>query len=248
MAHFAKVTTRMDEAKAYQTLTHINNALVSKLLERDSAQAHAANKLREAGLRYLETHTGTFAGVVRKLVSISEVGRKVRSGEIQEDRMDSAYHEIVHHARDIEQVLPLAVSEQLGGETAVVPQRAVHQVASHRAQARLVGAGVHPQVDYEESIHRVTGRIDAVLDVVLRDEHLLKSFIAQLEYESDRCVVQEENVWASGNSIHDAEQAEREMRTFMERLFGDEEDKHERLFYAAPQAEKQFINTRGYRR
>ncbi|MDX9702194.1 MAG: hypothetical protein RBU23_04015 [Candidatus Auribacterota bacterium] len=242
MKNLTKVVARIDEAQALQTLTHIHNALVNRVLDRDSAIARMEKRTIECGLKYLEQNPGTFQDVIRNLVDITRLGKKLDSVAGQNKEAEELYHRIVDKARAIESVLSFAVSARLCDAFTL---SGTDRVGANTVQARTINAGATGLFNYAESIHKLTTRIDTVLDVVLSDEQLLKALIEQMEYESDRCEVEEENFNASSISVKDAEEAEKAMQAFLVSLFGDDKATPEGLFYAAPQAEKQFVNKKG---
>ncbi len=249
MKNVTKVVSRIDEAQAFQTLTHIHHALVNRVLDRDSAIAKSENRTIKQGLQYLKDNPGTFQKVMQNLIEISALGKQLDAISGQSKEAQDLYHEIVAKSRLIESVLSVVVSGKLC-DAVTVPgmNRGVHSTTISLMGTRGGTISSHGVPDYAESIHKLANRIDTVLDVVLSDDQLLHTFIEEMEYACDRNEVEEENYNASASSIQDAEQAEREMQAVLVSLFGEDKTIPEGLFYAAPQAEKQFIHKKGYLR
>ena len=249
MKDVTKVVTRIDEAQAFQTLTHIHHALVNRVLDRDSAIARSENRTIKQGLQYLKDNPGTFQKVMQNLIEISELGKQLDAISGQSKQAQDLYHEIVEKSRSIETVLSVVVSGKLCDAVTVTGMdRGIHSPGMGVMTSRFGNMSSHAVPDYAESIHKLANRIDTVLDVVLSDDKLLHTFIEEMEYACDRNEVEEENYNASASSIQDAEQAEREMQAVLVTLFGEDKAVPDGLFYAAPQSETQFIHKKGYLR
>ncbi len=238
MGDLARINTNVAALRSFQTLTNINTRLVtvqehistgktvnrasdspsdyyiSRMLERDINSLKRKNDNIERGINYLQTNDSRLAQVANILIEMSDMANQANSLAVTSAEKQAIQQDLDQLKSEIEAILQSGVSQKLytgftlGGLKNV--KLTGNLVLNPLANLTLNGTNIN--VTGSQTVLDTTIRnIDKALDVVLRDEERLGSFIRRLEVESEVNDVEGVNQKASLSSIQDADLAEEQL-------------------------------------
>ncbi len=238
MGDLARVNTNVAALNAFQTLTNINERLVkaqehistgkivnrasdspsdyyiSRVLEKEINAVQRKNDNIERGINYLQTNDSRLAQVANILIEMSDLANQANSIAVTSAEKQAIQQDLDQLRSEVEAILESGVAAKLytgftlGGLedvslTGNLTTNALSTLTINGANVNVTGN----QATLEASI----SNIDAALDVVLRDEERIGSFIRRLEVEYDVNEVEGINQKASLSSIQDADLAEEQL-------------------------------------
>ena len=238
MGDLARVNTNIAALKSFQTLTSINEQLVktqehistgktvnrasdspsdyyiSRTLERSINSTQRKNHNIERGVNFLQTNDSRLAQVANILIEMSDLANQANSIAVTSAEKQAIQQDLQQLSLEVENILQSGVSAKLysgftlGGLqnvslTGNLTSSALSTLTINGTNVNVTGS----QTDLETTI----SNIDNALDVILRDEERVGSFIRRLEVESEVNEVEELNLKASLSSIQDADLAEEQL-------------------------------------
>ncbi len=238
MGDLARVNTNVAALRAFQTLTTINTDLVktqeristgktvnrasdspsdyyiTRVLEREINSMKRKNMNIERGINFLQTNDSRLAQVANILLEMSDLANQANSIAVTSAEKAAIQQDLTQLSQEIDKILSSGVSANLySGFTLGGLQNVslTGNLTSNPLQTLTIdGTNVNITGSLSD-ISASISNIDNALDVVLRDEERLGSFIKRLETEAERNQVEEVNLRASLSSIQDADLAEEQM-------------------------------------
>lgn len=238
MGDLARVNTNMAALRAFQTLTDINTRLVktqehistgrnvnrasdspsdyyiSRTMERTIGSVQQKNENIERGINYLQTNDSRLAQVANILIEMSDLANQANSIAVTSAEKQAIQQDLEQLRVEIQNILQSGVSAQLytgfnlGGLESV--SLTGNLTSNSLGGLTLDGTNINVTGN-QTAIDSTISNIDSALDVVLRDEERLGSFIRRLEVEYDVNEIELVNLKASLSSIQDADLAEEQM-------------------------------------
>ncbi|RJP60466.1 MAG: hypothetical protein C4541_04000 [Candidatus Auribacter fodinae] len=238
MGDLARINTNIAALKSFQTLTDINSRLVkaqehistgksvnrasdspsdyyiTRTLEKDIKALKRKNDNIERGINFLQTNDSRLAQVANILIEMSDLANQANSIAVTSAEKQAIQQDLEQLRMEVENILESGVSVRLyagftlGGLenvslTGNLTQNALSTLNINGTNVNVTGS----QADLQTTIDN----IDAALDVVLRDEERLGSYISRLEVEYEVNDVENLNLKASLSSIQDADLAEEQL-------------------------------------
>ncbi len=238
MGDLARINTNVAALNAFQTLTDINSRIVkaqehistgkmvnrasdspsdyyiSRTFERNINSVKRQNDNIERGINFLETNDSRLGQVANILIEMSDLANQANSIAVTSAEKQAIQQDLEQLRIEVEALLESGVSSKLytgftlGGLTDV----SLTGNLTSNALTTLTLNGTNINVTGNQtSLDSTISNIDAALDVVLRDEERLGSYIKRLEVEFDVNEVENVNLKASLSSIQDADLAEEQM-------------------------------------
>ena len=238
MGDLARVNTNIAALRSFQTLTNINERLVkaqehistgktvnrasdspsdyyiSMTLERSINSMQRKNDNIERGVNFLQTNDSRLAQVANILIEMSDLANQANSIAVTSAEKQAIQQDLQQLSLEVENILQSGVSAKLYSGFTLGGLQNVSLTGNLTANAlttlTLNGTSVNvtgSQTDLETTI----SNIDSALDVVLRDEERIGSFIRRLEVESEVNDVEALNLKATLSSIQDADLAEEQL-------------------------------------
>jgi len=238
MGDLARVNTNVSALRSFQTLTGINNRLVktqeaistgkvvnrasdapsdyyiSRMLEKDINSLKRKNDNIERGINFLQTNDSRLAQVANILIEMSDMANQANSIAVTSAEKQAIQQDIDQLKMEIENILHSGVSAKLysgftlGGLENV--KLTGNLITNPLGSLTLDGTNLNV-TGSQTTLETTIRNIDKALDVVLRDEERLGSFIRRLEVESEVNDVEGVNQKASLSSIQDADLAEQQL-------------------------------------
>ena len=238
MGDLARVNTNVAALRAFQTLTDINSRItkaqehistgktvnrasdspsdyyISRTLERSINSVKRKNDNIERGINFLQTNDSRLAQVANILIEMSDLANQANSIAVTSAEKQAIQQDLSQLRLEVEIILQSGVSAKLYtgftlaglsnvSLTGNLTSNALSTLTIDSTNVNVTGS----QADLDASI----SNIDTALDVVLRDEERLGSFIRRLEVEYDVNEVESLNLKASLSSIRDADLAEEQL-------------------------------------
>ena len=238
MGDLARVNTNVAALRAFQTLTSINNRItktqesistgktvnrasdspsdyfISRTLERDINAVQRKNDNIERGINFLQTNDSQLGQVANILIEMSDLANQANSIAVTSAEKQAIQQDLAQLRLEVKSILQSGVSAKLytgftlGGLedvslTGNLTSNPLSTLTIDSTNVNVTGS----QTDLDSTI----SNIDTALDVVLRDEERLGSFVKRLEVEYDVNEVESLNLKASLSSIRDADLAEQQL-------------------------------------
>ncbi|MDX9702195.1 MAG: flagellin [Candidatus Auribacterota bacterium] len=238
MGDLARINTNVAAMRAFQTLTDINTRIVkaqehistgkvvnrasdspsdyyiSRTLERSINSVKRQNDNIERGINFLQTNDSRLGQVANILIEMSDLANQANSIAVTSAEKQAIQQDLEQLRMEVEAILHSGVSSRLytgftlGGLHGV---SLTGNLTSNPLSALTIN-GTHINVTGSQTVlDNTISNIDKALDIVLRDEERLGSFIKRLEVEFDVNEVEIVNLKASLSSIADADLAEEQM-------------------------------------
>ena len=238
MGDLARVNTNVAALNAFQTLTSINERLVkaqehistgkivnrasdspsdyfiSRTLERDINAVQRKNDNIERGINFLQTNDSQLAQVANILIEMSDLANQANSIAVTSAEKQAIQQDLSQLRSEAEAILQSGVSAKLysGFTLGGLEDVSFTGNLTSNPLTTLTINGTNVNVTGNQtSLDATISNIDAALDVVLRDEERIGSFIRRLEVEYDVNEVENLNLKASLSSIQDADLAEEQL-------------------------------------
>ncbi len=238
MGDLARINTNVAALNAFQTLTDINSRIVkaqehistgkmvnrasdspsdyyiSRTFERNINSVKRQNDNIERGINFLETNDSRLGQVANILIEMSDLANQANSIAVTSAEKQAIQQDLEQLRVEVEALLESGVSAKLytgftlGGLTNV--SLTGNLTASALSTLTINGTNINVTGN-QTSLDTTISNIDAALDVILRDEERLGSYIKRLEVEFDVNEVESVNLKASLSSIQDADLAEEQM-------------------------------------
>ena len=238
MGDLARVNTNVAALRSFQTLTGINEKLVkaqehistgkivnrasdspsdyyiSRTLERNINSVQRENDNIERGINFLQTNDSRLGQVANILIEMSDLANQSNSIAVTSAEKQAIQQDLEQLRMEVESILQSGVSAKLyagfnlGGLenvslTGNLTSNALSSLTLNGTNINVTGS----QADIDSSI----ANIDTALDVILRDEERVGSFIKRLNVEFEVNDVEKVNLKASLSSIQDADLAEEQL-------------------------------------
>ncbi|MEW6535261.1 MAG: flagellin [Candidatus Auribacterota bacterium] len=238
MGDLARINTNIAALKSFQTLTDINTRLVkaqehistgktvnkasdspsdyyiSKTLETKINAVKRTTDNIERGINFLQTNDSRLAQVANILIEMSDLANQANSIAVTSAEKQAIQQDLEQLRMEVEIILESGVSMKLytgftlaGLEnvslTGNLTQNALSTLTINGTNVNVTGS----QADLDTTI----ANIDTALDIILRDEERLGSYIRRLEVEAMVDDVESVNLKASLSSIQDADLAEEQL-------------------------------------
>ena len=238
MGDLARVNTNVAALRSFQTLTGINKRLVkaqehistgktvnrasdspsdyyiSRTLERSINSMKRKNDNIERGINFLQTNDSRLAQVANILIEMSDLANQSNSIAVTSAEKQAIQQDLQQLSLEVENILQSGVSAKLYSGFTLGGLQNVSLTGNLTTSAltdlTLNGTNVNVTGN-QASIEATISNIDNALDVVLRDEERIGSFIRRLEVESEVNDVEALNLKASLSSIQDADLAEEQL-------------------------------------
>jgi flagellin len=238
MGDLARVNTNVAALRSFQTLTSINNRLVkaqehistgkvvnrasdspsdyyiSRMLEKDINAVKRKNDNIERGINFLQTNDSRLAQVANILIEMSDLANQANSIAVTSAEKQAIQQDIDQLRLEVEAILQSGVSSKLytGFTLGGLQNVSLTGNLTRNALSTLTINGLNINVTGNQTTLETTiSNIDKALDVVLRDEERIGSFIRRLEVEFEVNDVEALNLKASLSSIQDADLAEEQL-------------------------------------
>jgi flagellin len=238
MGDLARVNTNIAALNAFQTLTSINNRLVkaqehistgkvvnrasdspsdyyiSRMLEKDINAVQRKNDNIERGINFLQTNDSRLAQVANILIEMSDLANQANSIAVTSAEKQAIQQDIDQLRFEVEAILQSGVSAKLytGFTLGGLQNVSLTGNLTINALSSLTINGTNLNVTGSQTTLETTiSNIDKALDVILRDEERIGSFIRRLEVEFEVNDVEALNLKASLSSIQDADLAEEQL-------------------------------------
>ena len=238
MGDLARVNTNIAALRSFQTLTDINTKLVktqehistgkmvnrasdspsdyyiSKTLSRKINSLNRENDNIERGINFLQTNDSRLAQVSNILIEMSDLANQANSIAVTSAEKQAIQQDLGQLRLEVENILQSGVSAKLytGFTLGGLENVSLTGNLTSNALSTLTLDGTNVNVTGSQSTLETTiNNIDTALDVVLRDEERVGSFIRRLEVESDVNDVEIINQKASLSSVQDADLAEQQL-------------------------------------
>eukprot|EP00825_Cyclidium_porcatum_P050229 TRINITY_DN8903_c0_g1_i5.p2 TRINITY_DN8903_c0_g1~~TRINITY_DN8903_c0_g1_i5.p2 ORF type:complete len:307 (+),score=-2.29 TRINITY_DN8903_c0_g1_i5:1432-2352(+) len=238
MGDLARVNTNVSAIRAFRTLTDINTSLVktqeaistgktvnrasdspsdyyiTRTLGRQINTLDRQNRNIERGINYLQTNDSRLAQVSNILIEMSDMANQANSIAVTSAEKQAIQQDLTQMSQEVEKILASGVSGKLytgftlGGLSDV--KLTGNLTTNPLSTLTLNGANLNVTGN-QTTLNSTISNIDKALDVVLRDEERLGSFIRRLGVESEVNDVEALNQKASLSSIQDADLAEKQL-------------------------------------
>jgi len=238
MGDLSRVNTNVSALRSFQTLTNINSRLVksqeristgktvnrasdspsdyyiTRMLETNINSVKRQNSNIERGINFLQTNDSRLAQVANILIEMSDLANQSNSIAVTSAEKQAIQQDLTQLAEEIKAILQSGVNAKLysgftlGGLENV--KLTGNLTADPLGSLTLNGTSLNvtgSMTDVESTIRN----IDNALNVILRDEERLGSFIKRLETEFQMNEVEEINLRASLSSIQDTDLASEQM-------------------------------------
>ena len=238
MGDLARINTNVAAMRSFQTLTSINNRLVKaqerissgKIISRASDSpsdyyvtrklettinaVKRKNKNIERGINFLQTNDSRLAQVAEILIEMSDLANQANSIAVTSAEKQAIQQDLTQLAQEVENILQSGVSAKLYSGFTLGGLANVSLTGNLTASplSTLTIDSTNMSITGSlASIQTSINNIDTALDVILRDEERLGSFIKRLETEYELHEIEEINLRASLSSIQDADLAQEQM-------------------------------------
>ncbi|MEW6535259.1 MAG: flagellin [Candidatus Auribacterota bacterium] len=238
MGDLARVNTNIAALSSFQTLTDINTRLVkaqehistgktvnkasdspsdyyiSKTLERSINSVQRKNDNIERGINFLQTNDSRLAQVANILIEMSDLANQANSIAVTSAEKQAIQQDLEQLRLEVETIMESGVSMKLytGFTLAGLENVSLTGNLTQNPLGSLTIDGTNVNVTGSQAELQTTiDNIDSALDVILRDEERIGSYIRRLEVEYDVNEVEGLNLKASLSSIQDADLAEEQL-------------------------------------
>ena len=238
MGDLSRINTNVAALRSFQTLTDINSRLVTsqeristgktinrasdspsdyfitRMLTKDVNAFDRSNKNIERGINFLQTNDSRLAQVVNILMEMSDLANQSNSLAVTSAEKHAIQQDLTQLSAEVEKILQSGVAASLftgftlGGLENVSLTGNLN--ATPLSTLTIDGANINITGSLQQ-ISTSISNIDNALDVVLRHEERLGSFINRLQTEFELNDVELVNLRASLSSIQDADLAEEQM-------------------------------------
>ncbi|MEW6535266.1 MAG: flagellin [Candidatus Auribacterota bacterium] len=238
MGDLSRINTNVAALRAFQTLTSVNDRItksqeristgqivnrasdspsdyyVTRILDTQINAVSRKNKNIERGINFLQTNDSRLAQVANILIEMSDLANQANSLAVTSAEKQAIQQDLTQLSQEIENILHSGISPNLytgftlGGLenaslTGNLTQNPLQSLTIDGTNINITGS----LSNIETTIHN----IDAALDVILRDEERLGSFIKRLSTEYERNAIEAVNLKSSLSSIQDTDLAEEQM-------------------------------------
>ena len=239
MGDLARINTNVSALRSFQTLSSINARLtkaqeristgqvvnrasdspsdyyVTRKLETDVNAVLRHNKNIERGINFLQTNDSRLAQVTNILMEMSDLANQANSIAVTSAEKHAIQQDLTQLSQEIANILQSGVSARLyTGFTLGGLQNASltgNLTINPLSTLTIDGLNISVTGNNLAQIQTSIDNIDSALDVILRDEERLGSYIKRLETEYDLNEVERVNLKATLSSIQDADLAEEQM-------------------------------------
>ena len=238
MGDLSRINTNVAALKAFNTLTSINKRIVqsqeristgktvnrasdspsdyyvTRKLQTDINAVKRKNSNIERGINFLQTNDSRLAQAASILIEMSDLANQSNSLAVTSAEKHAIQQDLTQLSQEIEKILESGVSANLytGFTLAGLENVSLTGNMTINPLQTLTIDGTNISITGSLSdIENTINNIDNALDVVLRDEERLGSFIRRLETEYDLNEVESINLDASLSSIADTDLAEEQM-------------------------------------
>ncbi|MEW6535260.1 MAG: flagellin [Candidatus Auribacterota bacterium] len=238
MGDLARVNTNIAALQSFQTLTDINTRLVkaqehistgkivnrasdspsdyyiSKTLERSINSVQRKNDNIERGINFLQTNDSRLAQVANILIEMSDLANQANSIAVTSAEKQAIQQDLEQLRLEVEIIMESGVSMRLytGFTLAGLENVSLTGNLTANALSSLTIDGTNVNVTGSQAdLQNTIDNIDTALDVILRDEERIGSYIRRLEVEYDVNEVETLNLKATLSSIQDADLAEEQL-------------------------------------
>jgi flagellin len=240
MGDLARINTNVSAMRAFQTLTNINNRLVqsqeristgkvvnrasdspsdyyvSKTLETQINTVQRKNDNISRGVDFLQTNDSRLSQVSNILIQMSDLANQANSIAVTSAEKQAIQQDVHQLSLEIGSILSSGVSSKLysgftlGGLQNV--KLTGNLTTSPLTTLTIDGTNLNVTGN-QTTLNTTITNINNALDVVLRDEERLGSFIRRLGVESDVNSVEGINLKASLSSIQDTDLAQQQLES-----------------------------------
>ena len=239
MGDLARINTNVSALRAFQTLTDLNSRItkaqeristgqvvnrasdspsdyyVTRKLETEINSVNRKNANIERGINFLQTNDSRLAQVTNILMEMSDLANQANSIAVTSAEKQAIQQDLTQLSEEIANILQSGVAARLyTGFTIAGLQNASltgNLTINPLSTLTIDGVNINVTGNSLSTIQQSIANIDNALDVILRDEERLGSYIKRLETEFDFHEVEEVNLRASLSSIQDADLAEEQM-------------------------------------
>jgi len=238
MGDLSRVNTNVTALRSFQNLTNINKRLTStqeristgkivnrasdspsdyyitRMMSKEIDATKRKNANIERGINFLQTNDSRLAQVVNILIEMSDMANQANSIAVTSAEKQAIQQDLQQLSLEIKNILESGVSIKLYSGFTLAGLENVKLTGNLCVNPlqTLTIDGTNINVtgslsEIETSIHN----INKALDIVLRDEERLGSFIKRLETEYELNANEEINLRASLSSIQDSDLAAEQM-------------------------------------
>ncbi|MDX9702192.1 MAG: flagellin [Candidatus Auribacterota bacterium] len=239
MGDLARINTNVSALRSFQTLSTINTRLtkaqeristgktvnrssdspsdyyITRMLQKDINAVQRNNKNIERGINFLQTNDSRLAQVANILMEMSDMANQANSIAVTSAEKEAIQQDLTQLSQEILNILQSGVSAKLytGFTLGGLHNAKLTGNLTINPLATLTIDGVNISVTGNDldRIQQSINNIDNALNVILRDEERLGSFIKRLQTEYELHEVERVNLRASLSSIQDADLAEEQM-------------------------------------
>ena len=238
MGDLSRINTNVAALRSFQTLSDINARLVTaqeristgqtinrasdspsdyfitRMLTKDINAFDRANKNIERGINFLQTNDSRLAQVVSILMEMSDLANQANSLAVTSAEKHAIQQDLTQLSAEVQNILQSGVAASLftgftlGGLENV--SLTGNLTATPLSTLTIDGGNINITGSLQD-ISTSINNIDRALDVVLRHEERMGSFINRLETEFELNDVELVNLRATLSSIQDADLAEEQM-------------------------------------
>ncbi|MDX9702193.1 MAG: flagellin [Candidatus Auribacterota bacterium] len=239
MGDLARINTNVSALRAFQTLSNLNSRItksqeristgklvnrasdspsdyyITRKLETDINAVKRKNKNIERGINFLQTNDSRLAQVASILMEMSDLANQANSIAVTSAEKEAIQQDLTQLSEEIVNILQSGVSAKLYTGFTIAGLQNVsltgNLTINPLSTLNINGTNISVTGNNLDVIQQSISNIDRALDVILRDEERLGSYIKRLQTEFDFHEVEAVNLRASLSSIQDADLAEEQM-------------------------------------
>lgn len=238
MGDLSRINTNVAALRSFHSLTSVNERIVNsqeristgKTVNRASdspsdyyitrmlsTQINAVQRKNmniERGINFLQTNDSRLAQVANVLMEMSDLANQANSLAVTSAEKQAIQQDLIQLTQEIENILHSGISPNMYTGFTLGGLENVSLTGNLTTSPLSTLTIESTDISVTGSLSNITTaitNIDNALNVILRDEERLGSFIKRLETEYDRNAVEEVSLKASLSSIQDTDLAEEQM-------------------------------------
>lgn len=238
MGDLARVNTNVAALRAFLTLSQINNKIIlqqeristgklvnrsadspsgyfiSRVMSRDIFALARQQKNIERGINFLQTNDTKLAKVADMLLEMSDLANQANSIAVTSAEKQAIQQDLTQLRAEVNDIIQSGVASSLYSGFTLGGLENVSLTGTGSSQlptlANLTIDGTNISVT-GTTVQTTITNINAAMDVVLRDEERIGSFIRRLQFEVDIAASEKTDTLASLSTIQDADLAEEQL-------------------------------------
>jgi len=239
MGDLARVNTNVAALRAFSTLTSINNRIIvqqeristgkivnrasdspsgyfiSRKLNRDISALDRKQKNIERGMNFLQTNDTRLAKVADMLLEMSDLANQANSIAVTSAEKQAIQQDLTQLSSEITDILQSGVSASLYTGFTLGGLQNVSLTGTGAGAlpslSTLTIDGTNISITGSANASTAIANINTAMDVILRDEERIGSFIRRLQFEMDIASAEKTDTIASLSTIQDADLAEEQL-------------------------------------